>query len=172
MNLDLDTLGNTVLVLCQKKEFVAARSACNASFTLAKCDEDRASILNELAYIENAAGDLAASIALLKRARAFDSRNRAVLHELMISLINSGNYSDSRDASISLIDLDSQFPYQSFTSSAYFHLAYCCLLLGELENAESALAKSNYTEPIWIDGGLLSKWELSNLIETKRASYN
>lgn len=172
MNLDLDTLGDVVRSLCRKKEFATARSACENCLALAKHDEDRASILRSLAYIENAAGDLATSVLLLRRAREFDHRSRAVLDALMISLIKAGNYLESQNVCISLIDLDRQFPYQSFTSSAYFHLAYCHLHLGELENAESALAKCSYTEPMWIDGGLLSKLELLNLIKIKRASYN
>jgi len=172
MDLDLDTLGDSVRSLCRKKEFVRARSACEECLALAKNDADRAGILRSLAYIENAAGDLATSLSLLRRAREFDHRSRAVLHALMISLIESGNYSESQDACISLIDLDRQFPYQSFRSSAYFHLAFCYLHLGELENAELALEKCDYAEPLWIDGGLLSKLELLNLIKIRCASHN
>ena len=172
MDLDLDTLAETVRTLCRKKEFAMARSACEDCFALAKHDADRAAILLMLAYTENAVGNLPTGISLLRRAREFDPRSRAVLDSLMISMIKSRNYADSRDACISLIDLDRQFPYQSFTSSAYFHLAYCCLHLGEFENAKLALEKCDYAEPTWIDGGLLSKLELLNLIKAKRASYN
>lgn len=172
MNLDLDTLAENVRTLCRKKEFVTARSACEECLALAKNDADRAAILLMLAYIENAAGDLPTNISLLRRARKFDPKSRAVLDSLMISMIKSGNFADARDICISLIDLDKQFPYQSFTSSAYFHLAFCYLHLGEFENAELALEKCDYTEPMWIDGGLMSKLELLNLIKAKRASYN
>lgn len=172
MDLDLDTLGDSVRSLCRKKEFVRARSACEECLALAKNDADRAAILLMLAYFENAAGDLPTNISLLRRARKFDPKSRAVLDSLMISMIKSGNFVDARDICISLIDLDKQFPYQSFTSSAYFHLAFCYLHLGEFENAELALEKCDYAEPMWIDGGLLSKLELLNLIKIRRSSHN
>lgn len=172
MNLDLDILAENVRTFCRTKEFVKARYACEQCLALAKNDADRASIFQSLAYIENAAGDLSINISLLRQAREFDPKSRAVLDALMISMIKSGNFADSRDACISLIDLDKQFPYQSFTSSAYFHLAFCYLHLSEFENAELALVKCDYTGPIWLDGGLLSKLELLNLIKTKRASHN
>lgn len=172
MNLDLDTLAETVRTLCRIKEFVRARYACEQCLALAKNDADRASVFHCLAYVENATGDLPTNISLLRRAREFDPKSRAVLDALMISMIKLGNLADARDTCISLIDLDKQFPYQSFTSSAYFHLAFCYLHLGELKNAELALEKCDYTEPMWIDGGLMSKLELLNLIKTKRASLS
>lgn len=172
MNLDLDILAENVRTFCRTKEFVKARYACEECLALTKNDADRASVFHCLAYIENAAGDLPTNISLLRRARKLDPKSRAVLDALMISMIKSGNFVEARDICISLIDLDKQFPYQSFTSSAYFYLAFCYLHLSEFKDAELALEKCDYTEPMWIDGGLMSKLELLNLIKTKRASLN
>ena len=170
MQSDLDALGEIVRTYCRKNEFGRARSTCESYLSRATDDAERATILQRLAYIENAAGDLSGSITLLMRARNFDPRSRAALDALIIAFIASRNFVEAVDSCISLIDLDKEFAYQSFTSSAYFHLAYCNLHLGKLENAKLALEKSDYTEPIWIDNKLLSKQELLELIEINRAS--
>jgi tetratricopeptide (TPR) repeat protein len=168
MQSDLDALGEIIRTYCRKNEFGKARSICETYLSRATNDEESAVILHRLAYIENAAGDLLGSIQLLRRARKLDPRSRAVLDALMIAFIASKNFTKAVDLCISLIDLDREFIYQSFTSSAYFHLAYSYFQLKKFEQAELALDKCGYKDPIWIDRGLLSKLELLDLIRTKR----
>ncbi|HLA03409.1 MAG TPA: hypothetical protein VJ019_11665 [Aestuariivirga sp.] len=168
MQPDLDALGEIVRTYCRKNEFGRARSTCESYLSRATSDAERATILQRLAYIENAAGDLSSSILLLRRARKFDPRSRAALYALIIAFIASRNFVEAVDLCISLIDLDKEFVHQSFTSSGYFHLAYSYFQLKKFEQAELALGNCEYKEPIWIEGGLLTKLELLDLIRTKR----
>ena len=168
MQSDLDALGEIVRTYCRKNEFGRARSTCESYLSRATSDSERATILQRLAYIENAAGDLSGSIVLLRRARKFDPRSRAALDALIITFITSKNFVEAVDLCISLIDLDKEFVHQSFTSSAYFHLAYGYFQLKNFEQAELALDKCEYNDPIWIEGGLLTKLELLDLIRAKR----
>jgi tetratricopeptide (TPR) repeat protein len=169
MQSNLDALGEIVRTYCRKNEFEKARSTCESYLSRAISDAERATILQRLAYIENAAGDLSGSILLLRRARKFDPRSRAALDALIIACIVSKNFVEAVDLCISLIDLDKQFLHQSFTSSAYFHLAYSYFQLKNFEQAELTLDKCEYNDPIWIEGGLLSKLELLDLIRTNRS---
>ena len=136
MSLNLDALGETVRALCRSGQFVQARSICTNSFPLARNDAERAELLRKRAYIEDAAGDLPACISLLEEARGLNLSGRAILHSLMVALVSSAEYSDASKVCLSLVELDKQFPIQSFTASAFFHLAFCELNLGRYELAE------------------------------------
>jgi tetratricopeptide (TPR) repeat protein len=151
--------------LCRLGKYSEAYSLCRERAQLATDDYDKADISSTISYILEREGRFRESLELLRSAASSYPQDRGILFRLMLTSSRLGLYDEAISAADRLIELDAKFPYQSFTSAAYFHKAYAAWKSGQLKEAKEALAKSDEDGPIWIDGGLLSKEQLAAKID-------
>lgn len=150
-----------VFELCWQSKHDDAIALCQAKIGKAKSEEERVSISSLLPYILNSAERLSECKELLQSIIAENELDRAARSHLLRVLIELGDLEQAIVTADQLIKLDAKFPFQSFTSSAYFHKAYAAYRLRRFKQAKLALDKSDEKDPIWIDGGLVSRDQLA-----------
>ena len=171
-SIDFDKFQEQIFQLCRKRQFDEARNCCLEALSSCSDDPARSYFYKKIGYIENAAGNSTAGIDALKTARKLDPTNRGVVDALMCAYIKIKSYEKAAQTATDLIDLDTKFPFQSFTSSAHFHKAYAYWNLEKYPVAELELRSCNYEEAIWIAGGLLSKSQLLvNILNRQSPSF-
>lgn len=159
-SIDFNKFQEQIFQFCKKRQFDEARNHCLEALSSCSDDLARSYFHSKIGYIENAAGNSTAGIEALKTARKLDPNNRGVVDALMCAYIEIKSYEKAAQTATDLIDLDTKFPFHSFTSSAHFHKAYAYWNLEKYPEAELELRSSNDEEAIWIAGGLLSRSQL------------
>jgi tetratricopeptide (TPR) repeat protein len=154
-----------IFQLCKLGKYSEAYSLCQERAQLAANEDEKASVSSMIAHIMEREGRFSESADLLRSTAASNPQHRGILDHMMLTLIRLGLYEEAMLTADRLIDLDTKFPYQSFTSSAYFHKAYAAWKSGRLQEAKESLAKSEQNEAAWVDGGLLSKEQLAAKID-------
>jgi tetratricopeptide (TPR) repeat protein len=94
-------------------------------------------------HILDCEGRLSESKEALQSIIDADPLNRGAQYHLLLVLIELGNLKRAIEAADQLVEIDTKFPLQSFTSSAYFHKAYAACKLKRFRQAIAALDKSD-----------------------------
>jgi tetratricopeptide (TPR) repeat protein len=157
-----------VFELCGQSKHDDAIALCQAKIGKAKSEEDRVRISLLLPYILDSAGRLSECKELLQSILAKNALDRAARSHLLRVFIELGDLVQAIVTANQLIEIDAKFPFQSFTSSAYFHKAYAACRLRRFKQAKLALDKSDEKDPIWIDEGLISREQLASGIARKK----
>jgi tetratricopeptide (TPR) repeat protein len=153
-----------IFKLCKLGKYSDAYNLCQEQAQLTTDKDDRTDISLMISYILEREGRFNESLNLLCSTAVSNTQHRGVLDQMIRVLIRLGLFEEAMTTADRLIELDSKFRYQSFTSSAYFHKAYAAWKSGQLEEAKAALDKSSESSPIWIDGALISKEQLASTI--------
>ena len=168
---EMDRLQKEVYRLCRLKLFDDARAQCENVLARLETNQQRANVLGTLAYIESCRGNSREQVDLLEQAKSIDPRNRATFGALMDAYVEVGAYERAIDVANILIGLDKAFPFPSFTSTAYFRIAYANWCLHKFEEAEAALQQST-DDGSWIQRKMWSRAELGDLIRNKSVLPN
>ena len=161
-------LRSKVFELCRQSKYEKAIALCQAKLDKTRNENDRVNISLLIPYILECEGRLSESKEVLQSIIDANPLNRGARHDLLLVLIQLGNFKQANAAADRLVEIDAKFPFQSFTSSAYFHKAYAACKLRHFKQAKAALEKSDEMGALWIDGRLISREQLTSCISSKK----
>lgn len=161
-------LRSKVFELCEQSKYTDAIALCQAKISNAKNEDERVRISLLLPYILDCEGRHAESIEAHQSIIDANKLHRGELYDLLLILIKLGDHQEAIARANQLIEVDAKFPFQSFTSSAYFHKAYAAWKLRRFRQAKAALDKSDEKGSIWIDGRLISRKHLASSISRRK----
>ncbi|MFZ5672420.1 MAG: tetratricopeptide repeat protein [Pseudomonadota bacterium] len=168
MTASFSKLRSKVFELCRQSKYEDAIALCRTKLGKTRNADDRIGILLLIPYILDCAGRLSESKEALRSIIDADPLNRGAQYHLLLVLIELGNLKRAIEAADQLVEIDTRFPFQSFTSSAYFHKAYAACKLKRFKQAKAALDKSEEMGAIWIDRRLISRKQLMSCISRKK----
>lgn len=161
-------LRSKVFELCEQSKYTDAIALCRSKIGKARNEDERICISLLIPYILDCEGRLSESKEALQSIIDADELHRGALYDLLLILIKLGDHKQAIATADRLIEVDAKFPFQSFTSSAYFHKAYAAWKLRRFNQAKAALDKSDEEGSIWIDGRLISRERLTSSISHKK----
>jgi len=160
-------LRSKVFELCEQSKFRDAIALCRAKIDKARDEDEHVRISLLIPYILGCEGRDSESVEAQQSIVDANDLHRGEFYDLLLTLINQGDHEQAIATADQLIEVDKKFPFQSFTSSAYFHKAYAAWKLRRFRQAKAALDKSDEKGAIWIDGHLLSRRQLASNISRK-----
>lgn len=168
MTVSFSKFRSKVFELCRQSKYEDAITLCRNKLGKTRNEDDRIGISLLIPYILDCEGRLSESKEALQSIIDGVPLNRGARYHLLLVLIELGNLTQAIEAADQLVEIDAKFPFQSFTSSAYFHKAYAACKLKHFKQAKAALDKSDEKGAIWIDRRLVSRKQLTSCISRKK----
>lgn len=161
-------LRSKVFELCKQSKYGDAVALCRTKIGKTRNEDERLRISLLIPYILDSEGRLSESKEALQSIIDANELHRGALYDLLLILIKLADHKQAIATADQLIEVDTKFPFQSFTSSAYFHKAYAAWKLQRFKQAKAALDKSDKRGSIWIDGRLVSREHLASSISRRK----
>lgn len=161
-------LRSKVFELCEQSKYTDAIALCQTKLGKARNEDERIRISLLIPYVLDCEGRHSESEEMHHSIIDANKLHRGELYDLLLILIKLGDHKQAIARADQLIEVDAKFPFQSFTSSAYFHKAYAAWKLRRFKQAKAALDKSDEKGSIWIDGRLVSRKHLASSISRRK----
>lgn len=157
-----------VFELCKQSKYKDAIALCRTNIDKSGNKDERTRISLLIPYILGCEGLLPESEEAQQTIVDANELHRGELYDSLLILVEIGDHEKAIETANQLIEVDAKFPFQSFTSSAYFHKAYSAWKLRRFKQAKAALDRSDERGAIWIDRRLVSRKQLASGIFRKK----